>query len=67
MSSSKFGISKEFDSDVMKNVIETNKEIQQERENPEPDKKKLRKLMCKQLMQGLYLNTGYNRNQYKPY
>jgi hypothetical protein len=52
--------------DVKNNVLDIAKEIEEEYKNVEPDKKKIQKLIYKQFMIGMYLNTGNVRryNQY---
>lgn len=52
--------------DIKKDVIDIAKQIEEENENIEPDKKKIQKLMYQQLIKGMYLNTG-NFRQYNPY
>lgn len=52
--------------DIKKNIIEIDKEIEEEKNNIEPDKKKIQNLLYQQLIKGMYLNTG-NIRQYNPY
>jgi hypothetical protein len=52
--------------DIKKNVIDIAKQIEEENENIEPDKKKIQNLLYQQLIKGMYLNTG-NIRQYNPY
>ena len=42
-------------------------QIEEEQNNNEPDNEKITRLMFKQLIRGMELNTGYGRNYYKPY
>ena len=67
MSSSKYNNMMNLNSDVIKDLIDINKEIENEQENNEPDSEKITKLLYKQLIRGMELNTGYGRNYYKPY
>lgn len=50
-----------LDSSVINDVIKIAEEIEQEKQNPERDEKKISSLMYEQLIKGMYLNTGYNR------
>lgn len=52
--------------DIKNNIVDIAKQIEEENKNIEPDKKKIQNLMYKQLMVGMYLNTG-NIRQYNPY
>lgn len=52
--------------DIKNNVIDIAKQIEEENKNIEPDKKKIQNLMYKQLIIGMYLNTG-NTKQYNLY
>lgn len=52
--------------DVAKNVIEISEQINEEKNNPEPDVEKIQKLVYRQLMAGLTMNVGQYRN-YKLY
>jgi hypothetical protein len=67
MSSSKYNNMMNLNSDVIKDLIDISKEIENEQENNEPDSEKITKLLYKQLIRGMELNTGYGRNYYKPY
>ena len=67
MSSSKYNNMMNLNSDVIKDLIDINKEIENEQENNEPDSEKITKLLYKQLIRGMELNSGYGRNYYKPY
>ena len=66
MSSSKYNNMMSLNSDVVKDVIDITKQIEEEQNNNEPDNEKITRLMFKQLIRGMELNTGYRRN-YKPY
>lgn len=55
-----------INSDVAKNVIEISEQINEEKNNPEPDVEKIQKLIYRQFMAGLTMNVGQYRN-YKLY
>ena len=67
MSTAKYNNMINFNANVVKDVMDIAKQIKEEQENVEPDNEKLAKLMYKQLVIGMDLNTGYGRNYYKPY
>ena len=67
MSSTKFNSFTSLNSDVIKDVMDIDKQIKEEEQNAEPDKAKITKLIYKQLIRGMELNAGYGRNYYKPY
>jgi hypothetical protein len=56
-----------FNNDVVKDVMQIAEKIEKEKGNAEPDTKQINKLMYQQLIRGMELNTGYNRQFYKPY
>lgn len=66
MSSSRFNNYGNFDSEVVKEVMEITKKIEEEKQNAEPDTNEMTKLMYQQLIKGMYLNSGFQRN-YKLY
>ena len=55
-----------LNNDIKKNIIDIAKQIEEEKNNVEPDNKKIQNLMYQQLIKGMYLNTG-NFRQYNPY
>lgn len=67
MSSSKYNNLMSMNSEVVKDVMDITKQIKEEQENIEPDTEKITKLLYKQLVRGMELNTGYGRYYYKPY
>lgn len=67
MSSSKYNNMMSLNSDVVKDVMDITKQIEEEQKNIEPDTEKITRLLYKQLIRGMELNTGYGRNYYKPY
>ena len=66
MSSSRFNNYGNFDSEVVKEVMEITKKIEEEKQHAEPDTNEMTKLMYQQLIKGMYLNSGFQRN-YKLY
>ena len=57
-----------LNSEVIKDVIDFNKKIEEEKNKENPDPKELEKLYLQQLYRGLEINTGYIRNYgYRPY
>lgn len=64
--SSRFTNYGNLNSDVVKEVMDIAEKIEKEKQNAEPDTKEISKLMYQQLMKGMYLNSGFQRN-YKPY
>lgn len=57
-----------FNAEVIKDVIDINKQIEEEKGKNEPDAKELEKLYLRQLYRGMEINCGYLRNYgYKPY
>ena len=57
-----------FNAEVIKDVIDINKQIEEEKGKNEPDAKELEKLYLRQLYRGMEINSGYLRNYgYKPY
>ena len=50
-----------LNSEIVQDIINISKEIENEKENIEPDNKKISQLMYQQLIKGMYLNTVYNR------
>lgn len=64
--SSKFTNYGNLNSDVVKEVMDIAEKIEKEKQNAEPDTNEISKLMYQQLMKGMYLNSGFQRN-YKPY
>lgn len=67
MSSSRYNNMMSLNSDVVKDVMDITKQIEEEQKNIEPDAEKITRLLYKQLIRGMELNTGYGRNYYKPY
>lgn len=55
-----------LNSNIKQNIIDIAKQIEEEQNNIEPDKKKIQNLMYQQMIKGMYLNTG-NFRQYNPY
>ncbi len=66
MSSLKYNGYANFDSNVVKEVMEITEKIEKEKQNAEPDKNEMTKLMYQQLIKGMNLNSGFRRN-YKLY
>lgn len=66
MSSLRFNNYGNFDSNVVKEVMDLTEKIEKEKQNAEPDTNELTKLMYQQLIKGMYLNSGFQKN-YKPY
>jgi hypothetical protein len=64
--SSRFTNYGNLNSDVVKEVMDIAEKIEKEKQNAEPDTNEISKLMYQQLMKGMYLNSGFQRN-YKPY
>lgn len=57
-----------FNTEVIKDVIDINKQIEEEKGKNEPDAKELEKLYLRQLYRGMEINSGYLKNYgYKPY
>ena len=67
MSGSRYNNIMSLNSDVVKDVMDITKQIEEEQKNIEPDAEKITRLLYKQLIRGMELNTGYGRNYYKPY
>lgn len=57
----------QFNSEVIKDVLELNEEIKKEKEKEHPDPKELERLYLKQLYRGMELNTRNITNTYRPY
>lgn len=58
----------QFNSEVIKDVIGFEKQIEEEKQKENPDPQKLEKLYMQQLYRGMEINTGYIRNYgYRPY
>lgn len=51
---------------IKNEVVDIAKKIDEEKQNVQPDEKKIATLMYQQLIKGMYLNTGNIRN-YNPY
>ena len=49
-------------SDTAKDIMKIAEEIEQEKENIEPDKQKIQKLVYRQFMTGLNMNVNTRRN-----
>lgn len=49
-------------SDTAKDIMKIAEEIEQEKENIEPDKQKIQKLVYRQFMTGLNMNINTRRN-----
>ena len=49
-------------SDTAKDIMKIAEEIEQEKENIEPDKQKIQKLVYRQFMTGLNMNISTRRN-----
>ena len=64
--SSRFTNYGNLNTDVVKEVMEIAEKIEKEKQNAEPDTNELTKLMYQQLIKGMNLNSGFQRN-YKPY
>lgn len=56
-----------FNTEVIKDVLELNKKIKEEKEKDHPDPKELEKLYMQQLYRGMELNTRSMNNIYRPY
>ena len=56
-----------FNTEVIKDVLELNKKIEEEKEKDHPDPKELEKLYMQQLYRGMELNTRSMNNIYRPY
>lgn len=56
-----------FNTEVIRDVLELNEEIKKEKEKDNPDPKELEKLYLKQLYRGMELNTRNITNIYRPY
>ncbi len=48
-----------LNSEVIKDVIDLNKKIEEEKQKDEPDAKELEKLYMQQLYRGMQINTGF--------
>ena len=57
-----------LNSEVIKDVLKYNEEIEAEKKKDNPDPKELEKLYWQQLWRGMQINGGYTRNYgYRPY
>jgi len=57
-----------FNSEVIKDVLKYNEEIEAEKQKENPDAKELEKLYWQQLYRGMQINGGYTKNYgYRPY
>ena len=57
-----------LNSEVIKDVLDYNEKIEEEKKKGNPDPKELEKLYWAQLWRGMQINGGYTRNYgYKPY
>ena len=57
-----------FNSEVIKDVLKYNEEIEAEKQKENPDAKELEKLYWRQLYRGMQINGGYTKNYgYRPY
>ena len=56
-----------FDKAVVDDVMNIAKEINEEKKSDMPNQENITKLMYKQLLRGMELNSGYNRQFYNPY
>ena len=57
-----------FNSEVIKDVLKYNEEIEAEKRKENPDAKELEKLYWQQLYRGMQINGGYTKNYgYRPY
>ena len=56
-----------FNTEVIKDVLELNKKIKEEKEKEHPDPKELEKLYMQQLYRGMELNTRNIINRFRPY
>lgn len=70
MSVTRFNNYANFNPDVVKDLMEIAEKIEKEQENVEPDTDAITKLRYQQLIRGMELNAGINRNYgnyYKPF
>lgn len=64
---SKFTNYGNFNKDVINDVVKLAEQIENEKKNIEPDQEMITRLMYQQLLRGMELNSGYNRQFYNPY
>lgn len=56
-----------FNPNVVEDVMKIAEQIENEKKNVEPNQEQINKLMYQQLLRGMELNSGYNRQFYNPY
>lgn len=56
-----------LNNEVIKDVLELRKEIEEEKKKDNPDPKELEKLYLRQLYRGMEINTHYMQNYINPF
>ena len=57
----------QFNKEVINDVIDFKKQIEEEKASDNPDLQKLQELYMKQLWRGMQINNGYKRSFQTPY